>query len=65
MSAWAKLAVRRKFPNQGGVSWSLAHLLPDIAIHSASIAAAVWLALRSDRALQSVTVEKSAEAVAA
>ncbi|MBI5827483.1 MAG: hypothetical protein HZB22_07150 [Deltaproteobacteria bacterium] len=50
---------------QGGVSWSLAHLLPDIAIHSASIAAAVWLALRSDRALKPGTVEKSAEAVAA
>lgn len=50
---------------QGGVSWSLAHLLPDIAIHSASIAAAVWLALVSDRALQSGTDEKSVEAVEA
>lgn len=36
---------------QRGVSWSMAHLLPDIAIHSVSIAVAVWLALRSDRAL--------------
>lgn len=50
---------------QGGVSWGVAHLLPDIAIHSAFIAAAVWLALRSDRALQSGTVEKSIEAVEA
>lgn len=50
---------------QGGVSWSMAHLLPDIAIHSASIAVAVWLALGSDRALQSMTVEKAAEAVEA